>query len=156
MVIGGTGHRPHHLPCKYNEEHPWCTQLKLDVSTWLKKNKPDAVISGMALGWDTWIAEAALELKIPLYAYLPYKDQGSNWLEGAKIRLQGILDEATEIKIASEEYRKDCFLKRDKMIVEASDYMICLLKPWSEHSGTKYTMDYALSKGLPFTNFWRD
>lgn len=79
MIIAGTGHRPKYCPCKYNDSHEWLVKLKADLAETLKKNKPEAVIGGMAIGWDTWLVQVALELKIPVYAYVPFREQGKKW-----------------------------------------------------------------------------
>lgn len=67
MILAGTGHRPKYLPCRYNENHPWLISLKNKIREKLDELRPSAVISGVAIGFDTWLAQSALDLKIPLW-----------------------------------------------------------------------------------------
>ena len=47
------------LPCLYDESHDWVRSLKDTLRLNLLQDNPDLVISGMAIGWDTWLAEEA-------------------------------------------------------------------------------------------------
>lgn len=73
-IICGTGHRPDKLGGYSNE----VTQKLIRVCRFgLEKLQPSLVISGMALGYDQALAEAAIELKIPFHAYCPCYGQDS-------------------------------------------------------------------------------
>ena len=69
MIVAATGHRPNKLAPLSICYSTRVLQRLIDLATaYLEKSNPDAVISGMALGWDTAIAIAAIKLNIPLTA----------------------------------------------------------------------------------------
>lgn len=156
MIIAGTGHRPKFCPCKYKDPHPWLDQLRLDLSSALKQAKPDIVISGVALGWDMWLAQEAIKLGIAVHAYIPFKGQGENWPSASKAIYQKVIDACEEVKYCSEDYYKDCFLKRDRDMVYACTHVWSLLNPEARAGGTFYTVAFAKRKSKPVTNFWRN
>ena len=55
-IVAGSGHRPSKLGGYSEQIHEKLVALAIG---WLKKNEPSCVLSGMALGWDTALAEAA-------------------------------------------------------------------------------------------------
>ena len=156
MIIAGTGHRPKYCPCKYDEDHEWFQQLKSRLMTAFSQYDSviEHVISGMAIGWDTWIAEIALECDLPVHAYVPFRGQGSKWPPSSQKRYRDILDKADHVLYVSEEYSHDAFLKRDRAMVDAATNVFSLLNPVVEKGGTFYTVNYAKSNKVPVTNFW--
>ena len=46
---------------------------------YLERARPDAVISGMALGWDQAVARATADLGIPWVAAITFEGQESKW-----------------------------------------------------------------------------
>lgn len=59
--------------------------------------KPAKLISGMALGWDQACALAALELKIPLIAAIPFEGQEKMWPQESQEGYRDLLDCAEKI-----------------------------------------------------------
>lgn len=156
MIIAGTGHRPQFCPCGFTDPHPWIDNIKGEMAFKLGMLDATMVISGAALGFDTWLAELALHLEIPLHMYVPFKTQGSNWPAAARKRYDSILERATVIRYVSEDYSKVAFLKRDRAMVDAADHIFSLLNPLADSGGTYYTVEYAKEKNKPVTNFWKD
>lgn len=117
--------------------------------------QPEKVISGIALGFDIWLAEAAIYLKIPLVAYIPYKGQGDNWPIQSRNRRSRILEQADSIKIFSETYKKECFMIRNKAMVDDSEIILALLNTQSIYTGTFSTVKYAASKDKFIVNLWK-
>lgn len=156
MIIAGTGHRPKYLPCKYNDKHPWLLLLKEKLRIELTKLSPEAVISGMAIGWDTWLAQCALELNVPVWAYVPFPEQGSTWPTKSKKEYQNIIDKSAIVLYTSDSYNKECFFTRDRKMMEDCDHVFSLLDPNIKSGGTYYTVQYAKKLKLPITNFWSD
>jgi uncharacterized phage-like protein YoqJ len=156
MIIAGTGHRPSYFPIEneYNESDKWVVKLKENLLQSLEEDKPDLIISGMAIGWDTFIAETALELRIPLNCYIPFNGQESKWPKHVQIRYGKILEKANEIIYLSETYSKIAFFKRDKAMVDACDKLYALLDPSVKTGGTFITVYEAEMQGKPIKHFW--
>lgn len=156
LIVAGTGHRPKYCPCKYQENHSWLLDLKSRLKFSLSQLNPRAVISGMAIGWDTWLAQVALELGIPVWAYVPFKGQGAKWPSSSKKEYDRILKESEKIIYISEEYHSDAFLKRDREMVDNASIVYALWNPQALSGGTYYTVNYANDNLVKVVNFWRD
>jgi uncharacterized phage-like protein YoqJ len=79
MVFGATGHRLQKLPCGFDEDHPWAKKVILNLTKFLLKGKPELIITGMAIGWDMWVARVCLKLDIPYKCYCPFPGQEQKW-----------------------------------------------------------------------------
>lgn len=154
MIIAGTGHRPQFCPCGFDENHPWLQSVKQKIRELLVAKQTDQVIYGAAIGFDTWLAEVSIDLGIDTYAYVPFKGQGSNWPEAARKKYQYLLDNAAIVKYISEDYSKDAFLKRDRVMVDDCDEVFALLDPAKTSGGTYYTVKYAKQHNKIVTNLW--
>lgn len=154
MIIAGTGHRPKFCPCQYDNNHPWLQKLRLDLARGLRDLNVKTVISGMAIGWDTWLAQAAIDLEIPLHAYVPFVGQGKNWPTESRKEYDRIINLSHTVLYLSDSYSNEAFLKRDRAMVDNCDQVFSLLNPESQGGGTFYTVKYAESQNKPITNFW--
>lgn len=160
MIVTATGHRPKYMPCGYDESEPWAIEVKERLSTWLERNQPEVVITGMALGWDTWVAEEALALGIPIWPFIPFPDQHTKWPYEAKLRYANIMRQAAihplsrEPHYTANQYYKEVFTDRDIQMVQRCDQVISLLNPIVNKGGTWYTCQYAKRMNKPITNFW--
>lgn len=156
MIVAGTGHRPKFCPCKYKENHPWLLDLKERLKLHLSVNKIDTVITGMAIGWDTWLAQVAIEMNIPIHAYVPFKGQSDAWPTQSRKTYDEILKKSECVKYISESYSSEAFLKRDREMVDDCDTVLALLNPLANNGGTYYTVQYAMRNNVPVINFWKD
>ena len=156
MIIAGTGHRPKFCPCKYKDPHPWLDNLKQDLKQELIKDQAETVITGMAIGWDTWLAQVALELKIPVHAYVPFRGQGSKWPTSSKNEYDRIIELSEKVVYISDSYSNEAFLKRDRAMVDDAEMVYALLNPESTSGGTFYTVKYTEMQGMQVKHFWRD
>lgn len=154
MKIAGTGHRPKYMPCKYDEDHSWAIQIKKSLAQELQKIQPGLVITGMAIGWDTWLAEAAISLHIPIHCYIPFLGQGDRWPSKARQRYGSILNRAEKIIYTQNEYTEDCFFKRDEAMISNCDMVFALLNPEVTSGGTYHTVNHALKHNKTVKNFW--
>jgi uncharacterized phage-like protein YoqJ len=154
MIVAGTGHRPKYLPCKYNEKHPWLLDLKTNTAEKLIELGATDVISGAALGFDTWLAQVALELNLRLHMYIPFKEQGKNWPRASKAEYNRLLSLAYDYRYISDDYSDEAFLKRDRAMVNDADIILALWDPEVKQGGTFYTVNYAKQKGKPVWNLW--
>lgn len=155
LIIAGTGHRPHKLGGYSEEMHNQLVKLCITV---LRELKPIRVISGMALGFDIALAEAALDLEIPVIAAIPFEGQEARWFPISKARyyatIQRIKDAGGEIKIISPGgYSAQKMFLRDRWMVDHCTEVLALYNGDKE-GGTYHTLKYAYSKGIPIRNIW--
>lgn len=147
-----TGHRPQSFHFKYNEEHEDCIKIKNMLSQAIEDallNGYTHFISGMAIGVDTWAAEAVIELKhkypyITLEAAIPCENQDSKWNPQAKKRYCALLKLCDEKIILQKGYSYDCMMKRNNYMVGKSGMVIAVYM--GNCGGTKQTIDYAKSQ----------
>lgn len=155
MIVAGTGHRPQFCPCGFNENHPWLLDLKSSLVVELVAKEVTTVISGAAIGYDTWLAECALELNIDLHLYVPFEEQGATWPQKSRDKLNLLKNKAKEVKVINSYYSKNCFFKRDEEMIKNCEEVFSLLDPYKTSGGTYYTVKYAKKLGRPITNFWK-
>ena len=151
MILAATGHRPHALGGYGPEVH--ARLLRLARSTLETAPTPDAVISGMALGWDTAWAVAALDLGIPLIAAVPFDGQERRWPEQARRQHRSILSRAARVHIvAPGGYAAWKLERRNAWMVDHADRIVAL---WSgAPGGTARCVAYARRTGKPVDNIW--
>ena len=147
-----TGHR------RITEEHilklPELLSQTLDM---LIDKGVDTFRAGGALGFDTLCALKVLEKKkshphIRLELMLPCRDQTNGWSEREKYVYSYLLERADLIKYAEQSYVSGCMYKRNRMLVDGSDYCVAFLA--KNDGGTAYTCKYALSKGVELINLF--
>ncbi len=122
-----------------------------DIVIKLINNDINIFICGGALGFDTIAAQEVLEQKntynnIQLILALPCREQDKNWKEKEIIIYKNILQKADKIIYVSDEYSKDCMLKRNRYMVDNSNFCVCYLR--NKRSGTAYTVNYAKNNNL--------
>lgn len=149
MIVAGTGHRPDKLGGYTHATFDRLTALARD---WLQEHRPDQVISGMALGWDQAVADAALDLHIPLIAAVPFHGFESRWPHAAQDRLNLLLDQATEVHIVHPFPGTIGLHRRNEWMVDRADKMLAL---WDgSWGGTFNCIRYAEKAGVPVENLW--
>lgn len=148
LIVSATGHRPKSLPTGYD-----LAPLIALVKPWLAARKPDAVISGMALGWDQAVALAALDLGIPVHAYIPFVAQADAWPMHSQIAYQNLLLRCVERKVVSPGgYEVWKMQARNEAMVDDCDLVLAL---WNgEPSGTGNCVGYAEKQGKTVENLW--
>jgi uncharacterized phage-like protein YoqJ len=150
IILAGTGHRPDKLG-GYNQA-VWDRVYKLAYDE-LKRIRPDVVISGMALGWDQCLAQAAIDHKIPMHAYVPFEGQEKAWLRESQTRYWALRRAATQVKIVCEgDYASWKMGKRNQAMVNDCTHVLAL---WNGSSGgTANCVYYAKSQRRPIHNCW--
>ncbi len=103
MVVAGTGHRPSHE--WWRGVGDWgTTWLHTRVQGWLGEQldelKPQKVISGMAVGVDTWLALAARERGQPLCAAIPFEGQELRWPDPSQVLYHELLKGAEVVNVS--------------------------------------------------------
>lgn len=149
-----TGHRPdrlggYHLPTFH-------ASIKDLVYRTFASNPPQRIISGMALGFDQWCAEAARRLNIPFEAYVPEGTQDSRWpKESQKIYRELLAASSLATTVYGDTYAAACFKRNEAMVNLAFMSNGAALTLWDPHSssGTTHCVNYALSLGVPVYGF---
>jgi uncharacterized phage-like protein YoqJ len=154
LIVAGTGHRPKSLPCLYDENHQWAVTVKNNLNNWLVENKPTVVISGMAIGWDTWLAEAALSNDIELHCYIPFDGQEDRWSKKDQHRYHNIIKQAAFVKYPPPSNVKQSYLDRNIMMVKEADTVLALFNILQITGGTAHAISYANQLNKKIVNFW--
>ena len=150
MCCAFTGHRPQNLPWQFNEADTNCLKLKQILNqqiSQLAKNGFTDFLSGMALGSDTWAAEAVLNLRkknpaLKLHCILPCKTQAEKWPVSEQERYQKILAQADSIFFTSRNYHPNCMLERNRFMVEKARLLLAVYNG-QPHSGTAAAVRHA-------------
>jgi len=152
MIVCATGHRPNKLG-GYSDEA--FDRLVKVMGVWLKENKPDIAVSGMALGVDQAFAVAAIRLKIPVHAYVPCKNHSSRWPEKSQKLYDKILGRCDVVKFITDgEYTNSCMQLRNIAMVDAADLVLAV---WDGTAGgTGNCVKYAESKEKKITNLYQN
>lgn len=140
MILAGTGHR--RFP---GFEH---RTLAIHARRQLKQEKPDKVISGMAIGWDMILASAAIDLGIPLIVAIPFKGQEQKWPREWQEEYWYVLKQAERVKLVCDgEYEPWKFQRRNEWMVDKCQM---LLAAWSGQckGGTYNCIKYAMKEDV--------
>lgn len=151
-AIAGTGHRPDKLggytPAAYDKVLSVAMKAIID-------HQPDDIISGMALGWDQALAEAAYLLDVPFSAYIPFEGQESKWPTASRRFYRNLIAQAQKIVVCSPggyDVRK--MQIRNARMVDDCSYIFAL---WNgTPGGTGNCIEYADAAGVEVINFWAE
>ncbi|MFI3206634.1 MAG: SLOG family protein [Clostridia bacterium] len=110
---------------------------------------------GACYGFDLICAEIILGLKkeykdIRLISAVPFIEQAKSWTEENKELYKKILSLSDEVVYVSETYKKDCYYKRNRYMVDRSEKLICYCN--QKFGGTKYTLNYAIGSNIDCIN----
>lgn len=151
MINAATGHRPDKLEGTYS----LLTRRALGAVAvqHLHYNRPDSVISGMALGWDQAVAGACVTLRIPFIAAVPFEGQEKRWPVEAQERYWRLLGQAERVEVVSEYPGAKAMDLRNRWMVDNAEEMLAL---WNGDliGGTANCIRYAETCGRPVTNLW--
>lgn len=151
LILMATGHRPPKLGGYSPRVFDGLRSLAYDYLQSLPE-KPEACISGMALGWDQAFAHAALNLEIPLWAYIPCPQQERMWPTSSQRDYQSLLSRAALTVTCSPRYSPACMQDRNIRMVDDSTHCLAL---WDgSPGGTGNCIRYLESRNRPFTNLW--
>lgn len=150
MIVAATGHRPDKLG---GYAPAWSERRLILARRWLEVVRPSRVISGMALGWDQAWAQAAVDLRIPLVAAVPFIGQERAWPAMSQVGFEQLLKRAAEVVIVSPGgYSVAAMHKRNEWMVDHCHLLAAL---WDGTSGgTAGCVQYARKVGRPMVNLW--
>lgn len=168
-LLVATGHRPNKLGGYNTRAESRRVALAIAV---LKHQKPSHVITGMALGWDMAIAEAAAQLNIPYTAVIPFHGQETRWNKNDQQRYHRLLNSASDIihvtDINTYQNPQTPRPHIGKALNDRNKYMLRLLKNNltnggdgilaalhdGSDGGTGNCIRYAQERDLPIINYW--
>lgn len=149
MIYAGTGHRPKKLGGYTATAHH---QLLNFASIQLLHFKPSMLISGMALGWDQALAEAAINCGVPFAAYIPCMTQDSQWPKKSRDHYKWLMGYAQTIYCVADTYSETVMQIRNQKMVDHSSEILAL---WDgSPGGTGNCVRYAQEQGRPVHNLW--
>ncbi|BDP44775.1 hypothetical protein DAETH_47440 (plasmid) [Deinococcus aetherius] len=155
FVIAGTGHRPDKLGGFSLE----ALEALIEVARgYLLKLRPDVVITGMALGWDTALAAAALGLRIPYVAALPFPRQASRWPQLDQERHLGLLKRAALVVCVGSDDLADADIRsamqwRNEFMVDHAHLLLACFD--GSAGGTAGCVKDAVEQGKTVVNTYR-
>ena len=149
-----SGHRPHKLPWKDNEDDPRCITLKeilTEQITALVEAGITDFFNGMADGTDHYCAQIVLTLReknpmLKLHCVLPHEGQADKWSDSARERYQSILKQADSVDYVSYAYYDGCMLDRNHRMVKSAGLLLAVYNG-ARRSGTGATINYARKMG---------
>ena len=155
-VCAFSGYRPSKLPFR-GESDPACIALKQrltdEIYASVQQGYTDFVC-GMALGTDTWAAEAVLEIQrtlegikeVRLHAYLPFEGQDQRWNARDRRRYRAILEKCNSVTVTSAQYLPDCMERRNRAMIHRAEKLIAVFD--GKSGGTQKTVLMAHQKGI--------
>ena len=152
MVVAFTGYRPEKMPFQESKKDKRYLAFRAILSRVISRLMElggTYFISGVARGFDTWVAEEILELRkenkeIQLECAIPFPGQADSWEKADQKRRYEILTATNEAVITSEHYNRGCFFTRNRYMVDKADVVVCAFN--GKSGGTAYTVDYALKQ----------
>jgi hypothetical protein len=133
-IVGATGHRPKHLT---GTGAQWARQQSLRCLRHCRDRLgTTTVVSGLALGWDTWIAEDALLLGLDLWAHMPFPQQPAKWRPHEQVRWRHLVDSATQVTTYGESYHVHHLHERNAGMIREAGTMLALWNPARTTGGT--------------------
>ena len=110
---------------------------------------------GGAIGFDTFAAKEVILFRVKhpdarLVLMIPCADQSDGWSAMDRAAYDYVLSEADEAVILSEHYAKGCMQRRNRALVDGSDFCIAYVK--KADGGSAFTVNLAQKRGLEVIN----
>ena len=156
MIVAATGHRPTKLG-GYGG-NVWMSTVSLALRA-IDAFEPSLIITGMALGWDQAVAEAAGLCGVPYHAYIPFPGQELIWPADAQASYDFYLAQAAKVRIVSQVINPGgeagrLMQVRNRAMVDDCNLVAAL---WDgSPGGTANCCRYADRVGRPVANLWPD
>lgn len=152
ITVAFTGYRPEKMPfveSKSDQLYIKFRAIEKKVISRLIERGGIKFISGVAQGFDMWVAEDVLELQkknkeLLLECAIPFPGQADSWSPEEQKRRYKIITHASSSVVVCEHYSKDCFFARNRYMVDQADVVVCAYD--GKKGGTAYTVNYALKQ----------
>ena len=149
-VVAGTGHRPNKLGGYGPAPARKLRELARDYLTLLG---PSDVITGVALGWDTALGWAAVDIGLTLHAAVPFTGQERQWPAESQRQFRQLLACCSSVTIVSPgEYAPELMQVRNEWMVDRAHSIVALYD--GSAGGTRNCIKYAERVGKPVANLW--
>ena len=149
-----TGHRPGQLGTHGVQNRIRLALVDMLKELYLTHGENLVVLTGMALGPDTWVAQICHLYGIRYRAYLPFKGQDARWLVHDRKIYATMLMSAEQILYTTpsgevlQNKVKSAYLERNRMMIADCDEAIAVFSgDWA--TGTGYTVKRLKSAGKP-------
>lgn len=137
VVVGVTGHR---------SLKPFSGRQVYDVvRDQLTILKPSRVITGLAIGFDTVVGIACVDLQIPFTAAVPFDDQPNLWSSAQKKVYYNLLQKADVVWKPTTGVGNQRYFIRNNYIVDNATTVMGFVVP-GRSGGSEYTWEYAATK----------
>lgn len=163
LLIAAIGHRPEAMGGikRYRDlYHDRMKALAIAYFQTLECELPIALLSGLARGWETSAAAAAIELSIPLIAAPPYLFRDAAWPKPDRARYRKLLEHATALDdlqlegkplVRQQQFNQHVFHRADRL-------MTLWNGTWDSRCATAGMMDLvnqrSVDRGIPIDNLW--
>lgn len=145
MIIGVTGHR--------DMQHTNQEVARI-IKAQLMLRKPDEVITGMALGYDSLVADVCIELNIPYIGAIPFEGQHLKWSTAQQVHYSYLVSKAKScVWTDNEGYAIWKFHKRNRWIVDHSDVIMTYYDHRKE-GGSYEAVKYAVQQSKEVINIY--
>ena len=149
-----TGHRPSKLPWGTRDSDERCLALKDEIAMRLEGIYQAGYryfICGMALGCDTYFAQAVLALReshpdVSLEAAVPCRGQADKWTGEQQALYKELLSLCDEVAVLQEDYTPGCMMRRNTYMADRSSLLLACFNGYP--GGTMNTILYARRQGL--------
>lgn len=155
-----SGHRPEKMPFAANANSYAFQQFH----NALTRTVYDAIhsgynhfITGMSRGMDLWAAQEVIAYReaypeLVLEAAVPFLGQESLWSEQDQALYNAVREACDSVVILSPEHRPNVMHQRNRYMVDRSSLLIAAYDGTA--GGTRYTVEYARSRGLQIINLF--
>lgn len=142
-----TGHRPSAFA---PDERDWVIATLPQIVRQLRDaHDTTTYLSGLALGVDSWWADAVLDAGQHLWAYVPFEAQSERWPEGARRHWATLRQAATREVVLGAHYSVRLLHARNDLLVRDADAVVAVHHPSQVTGGTVSVIRKARQAGLP-------
>lgn len=132
--VAVTGHRPQDFT---PDQAHWVQATLADLVGRLHSDHGTTVaISGLALGSDTWWAQAALHDRLSLWAYIPFETQGARWPSVDQEGWRDLRAAAAREVVLGDEYDVRLLHSRNDLMIRDADLIVAVHQPRKSTGGT--------------------
>jgi len=149
-ICAFTGYRPGKMPCGGDESADAVIVIKKKLYDIVEKLAADGIkifMSGMAMGFDLFAAEAVISVKkkydVKLIAVIPYHEQSEKWNAFWRTRYDDTLKQCDGALNICKEYTYSSYKQRNKYLVDNAATVVTYFD--GKAGGTMSTVIYAES-----------